>query len=120
MKTYDYWMEASENAKYWADKEKELRIKICDKLLEGKAVGTHNLKEGKYKIKVVKKIIHSLDSDFLGAIWDELSEEEQASIKMSPKLLLKEYNGLEDHSTLDQVITVKPAMPTLSIEYVES
>ena len=119
MKIYDDFIEAQTQLKYWKDKEAELRTKICTTVLEGKSVGTHNITKGKYKLKAVKKISYVLDPEMIDALWDDLSEEEKDSIKYSPKLLLNEYKELEDHEVLDQAITIKPAMPTLTIEYVE-
>ena len=118
MKTYDDWMKAQQNAKYWENKEKELRTKICNKLLNGKSVGTHNIEKSGYKIKVVKKVTYSIDKDLLAIIWDDLSEQEQETIQYKPSLLLNKYKEIPDASDLNQAISVKPAMPTLSIEYV--
>ncbi len=117
-KKYDAYLEAKENLKFWKDKEAELRTKICEELLEGKEVGTHNFLKKGYKLKATKKVNHKIDKDMLSAIWDDLSEDEQAAIKMEPKLLIKEYKGIDDHDTLDHAITIVPAMPTLTIEYI--
>ena len=118
MKKYDAYLEAKENLKYWKDKELELRTKLCNELLEGKEVGTHDFIKNGYKLKAVKKINHKIDADILSSIWNDLSEDEQAAIKMEPKLLVREYKGVADHTTLDHAITVTPAIPTLTVEYV--
>ncbi len=119
MKLFDDHIEAQENLKYWKERELELRLKICNPLLEGKSVGTHNIKKGKYKLKACKKVNYNFDEEILDNNWDDLSDDEQDCVKFKPSLRLKEYKNLHDRKLLDEAIEVVPATPTLNIEYVE-
>lgn len=116
---YKQWIEAKAELDKWKKVESDLRIKICDHFLEGASVGTHNFTAGSFKIKAVKSINTSIDESELSFIWDDLTEEEQDCVKYKPSLVAKNYKECEDHSTLDQAIVTKPAMPSLSIEYIE-
>ena len=118
MKIYTDWINAKSKLDYWKKKEQELRIKITDPLLKGESIGTHTTIKDQFKIKTTKKVYHAIDNDILTEIWDDLSEDEQQAIKFKPELLLKEYKTI-DHETLDDCITVKPAMPSLTIEIIE-
>ena len=116
MKTYDEYIEVKSQLEYYKQREKELRIKICDKVLEGQPTGTHRLTKGIYNLKAVKKVNYKIDNDLLTEVWDDLTEEEQAAVKYTPELRLTQYKQLEDSEGIDQVITVTPAMPELTIE----
>jgi len=114
--TYKNWIEAKTSLDIWKKKEANLRTKICDELLIGKTVGTHNFTKGRYMLKAVKKISISIDEELLSFVWDDLSTEEQACVKFKPSIISKEYKNCDEHIGLDQAITTKPAMPSLSIE----
>ncbi len=119
MKLYTNWIEAKTKLDYWKAEEAKLRTKICDKILEGHGLGTQTETKGQYKIKATKKVNYSIDSEQLNFIWDDLSQEEQEAIKFTPSLMLSKYKSI-DHTSLDDCITVKPAMPTLTIEIIDN
>ncbi len=116
-RTYNNWIEAKAQLDKWKKQESDLRKKICTHFLEGQVVGTHNFTKGDYLIKAVKKITTSIDEEALSAVWDDLTEDEQECVKFKPSIVSKAYKECDEHTTLDQAITTKPAMPGLTIEY---
>jgi len=100
-------------------KEADMRIEICDKLLRRKPVGTHSFNIGNFRLKVTKKITTSIDKDLLSAIYDDFTPEEAACFKFAPSFLNGKYKELEDKTNVDAVLETKPAMPTIVIEHME-
>lgn len=98
--------------------ELDLRRQITDVLLEGRATGTHNFLMEGFKIKAVKSVSHSFDIEGLEQLMDnnELSEDELALLRVKYDLKLADYKEAAfDTSVLDDVIIVKPSLPTLTI-----
>lgn len=114
---YQNWINASEQLKYWKEKEMELRLKICDHYLEALPTGTHTFHKSGYIIKPIKKISYNINKEILNNNWDKLSDEEKACVKFTPDLLLTQYKKLDDKSKilLNKAIETKPATPSLSI-----
>lgn len=113
---YVNWINAKKNLDHFKNLEKKLRLEIVEPILEGKTKGTHNVQDGPYKIKAVKKVDTTLDAEILSFLWEDLSELEQDCIQYKPSLKGKEYAACENHELLDNCIITKPAMPTLSIK----
>ena len=103
----------------WAkENELELRNQITDVLLEGKSVGTHNFSMHGFKIKSVKGVKHSFDTELLEEMIEnkELSDEELELLRVKYDLKLSEYKEATfDTSVLDDAIIVRPSLPTLAI-----
>ena len=109
------WDQLNSDLKKLKKKEMELRLEICESLLEGKEVGTHNYKFHGLFAKAVKKNSISLLPEELELLYDDLSEDERDCISFKPMLSQSKYKQLEDSSILDECIIVKPATPTLSV-----
>lgn len=107
------WLDAKATLDAAKKEEADLRSQICLSLLEGKTEGTHNFSMFGYDLKAVKKLNYTLDANIDVAL---LTEEEQECIKFKPSLLMKNYKACVDTSILDEYISVKDGMPTLSIE----
>lgn len=98
--------------------ELDLRQRITDVLLEGRPTGTHTFFMEGFKIKVVKSVGHSFDVEGLLQLMDnnELSEDELSLLRVKYDLKLADYKEAAfDTSVLDDVIIVKPSLPTLTI-----
>ena len=98
--------------------ELSLRQAITDVLLEGRPTGTHNFLMEGFKIKIVKSVKHSFDIEGLEQLMDnnELSQDELNLLRVKYDLKLGDYKQAAfDTSVLDDVIIVKPSLPTLSI-----
>ena len=100
--------------------ERELRKKICLKLLEGKADGTHKFTYQNMMVKVAKSSTYALDQKEIARLIadEEFTEEERNAIRTKYELDLTKYKKLENSELLDNYITVKDAMPTIEIEFV--
>lgn len=99
-------------------KELELRNEICDKLLEGLPVGTHNFAKDGMKIKAVSSLNYSFDQTTLDDLIndDMLTAEELDLIRWKPELKVGDYKKAEFTENLDEALFVKPAQPTLEIK----
>lgn len=95
--------------------EMEMRIEICESLLEGKEIGTHKFQIEGLSLKATQKLAYNLDESELEFRYDDFSEEERESVKFKPSLKLKEYRALDDSSNIDECIITKPAAPTLEL-----
>ena len=96
------------------EKEAALRRALCDELLKGKQVGTHNFNVAGLKVKAVKGVSMRIDAKI---DVDELSDEEKNLIRWKPELKVGDYKKTtSDTSRLDEYVIVTPSMPTLSIE----
>lgn len=100
------------------EQEAEIRRKICDQLLDGKEVGTHKFNFGSYKVKAVKSYSYSLDQELVRDMIDngDFSDDELDAIKTKYELSISAYKKLDASDNLDDCITVKDAMPTLTVE----
>lgn len=100
------------------EQEAKIRKEICNQLLDGKEVGTHKFNFGSYKVKAVKSYSYSLDQDMIRNMIenDELTDDEMDAVRVKYELSLTNYNKLDFGSNLDDAITVKDAMPTLTVE----
>ena len=100
-------------------KEMEMRRNICDKLLEGRNVGTHNFSMEGFSMKAVKKVSYSVDQEMVAHFLeeDELNEHEVEMIRTKYELALKNFKDGADHlGVLEDAVIVKPATPSLTIE----
>lgn len=100
------------------EQELELRNQITDVLLEGKSTGTHNYVMSGFKIKCIKSVKHSFDTEGLEQLLEnnELSDDELTLLRIKYDLKLAEYKQAPfDTTVLDDVIIVRPSLPTLSI-----
>jgi len=94
--------------------ENDLRRELAEGILQGRT-GTYHFKVDDLKISAVGKISTNVDSAALNAIWKNLTIEEKDSIKFKPEIISKKYKELPADSKLSQVVTTKPAMPSLKV-----
>lgn len=114
------YMEVKTEFQRLKDKELELRMAICDELLNGQTVGSHNFEFDDFTVKATKKINISLDLEALDENFSEFTDEEKECIKFKPTLKMKEYKlakDMEEVDVLDDCITVKDATPTLEVDF---
>lgn len=99
--------------------EAALRREIATELLKGKASGTHKFTYGDMVVKVVRSIDYSIDQKIIKQkIADgELSDEEFDALNVKYELSLTRYKQLDLSPGLDEVITTKDAMPSISVSY---
>lgn len=98
--------------------EAELRIKVLEIAFPDSTVGTYNTFSNDYKIKGVFKNNITINTEKMNETYDSLSPAEKMCVNFKPSLKLSVYNELEpeEKELLDDCITIKPAMPTLTIE----
>lgn len=80
------------------------------------AHGTQNLTVAGVKLKIEFKQNYTINAKELAKIYNNLSEDGKQAIKYKPELSLTGYKaiGPVDKAILNQVITSKPALPTVS------
>jgi hypothetical protein len=112
------WMKLSKEAKEAKDLEAEARRDLASEL--STEIGTKRGLEGMLKWKVENGLNYNIDKLGLNALIakGELSAAELLCIKWKPELSLTEYKklGKEDRATLDSILTITPAMPTIEIK----
>jgi len=104
-----------------ATKKEELALRkaLAEQIqLETLSVGTHNIDEGHFRIKAVRKVSYSLDRAALENAWEDLPDDQKDAVDWKPTLSLKIYKILDDTSMIDEYIEVKPAMPTITIQHI--
>ena len=102
------------------DQESAIRREICDQLLEGKETGTHKFTFGNLRVKAVKSFTYSLDQELVAQMIEDgdFADDELEAIKTKYELSLTAYKKLDASDNLDDCITVKDSMPTLTVEEV--
>ena len=101
------------------DEEMALRVKIVNKLTKTDSdPGTKNIRRDGFRIKIKLGLNYTLDQVELQRLIDEdsLTEEELDCIRTKYELKLREYKAADNPETLNDVIVVKPAAPTLDVE----
>ena len=96
--------------------EMALRTRIWDYVLEGLNKGSKTKKIGGVTVTATAKLNASIDKDALKSIWADLKKEEKAAIKFDPKIVAALFGKLPENSILNQVITHKPAAPSITIK----
>ena len=110
------WKAMADKLKKLKKEESDLRRAICEEVLQGQVGVVKVVINGGVKVKATGKETQNVDSVALQAIWSDLSNAEQNSIVWKPSLVAKNYKKLPSDCILNQVITTKPAMPTLKVE----
>jgi len=113
------WQETLEQLRDLKKKELSMRLALCQELFKGQDLGSEKKDiiavVGGFRVKATYTINTSIDEDELTEIWDDLSAEEHACINFKPVLVKSELDKLPEDSQLWDVLTSKPATPTLSI-----
>jgi len=111
-----YWDELYKKLAFIKAEENALRRELADGILQGRT-GTHHFKVEDLKISAVGKTSDNVDSAALNAIWKDLTIEEKNSVRFKPEIISRLYKKLPANSRLSQVITTKPAMPSLKVSH---
>jgi len=101
--------------------EKEMRQAICSELLKGKTPGVHHSNYEYLRASATRKVTTSLDKQIVDDYKrGEFTETQEIMLTLKINLSAKEYKiaSQADKDIIDNYITVKDAMPTLSIEEV--
>lgn len=99
-------------------REMALRREIAAELGDGLDPGTHTITRDGFKIKLKLGLSYGIDQDELKFLIDEnmLTDEEMDLLRIKYDLRLADYKKADINTdTLDDVIIVKPAAPTLDI-----
>src|SRR5574343_452038 len=113
------WQETLEQLRDLKKKELSMRMALCQEMFKGQDLGSEKKDiiavVGGFRVKATYTINTSIDEDALTEIWDDLSAEEHACVNFKPVLVKSELDKLPEDSQLWDVLTSKPATPTLSI-----
>lgn len=110
------WVTSKEKLDAAKAKEVELRLLICEQILDGKIKGSFKSTIEGYVLTATAKLNNKVDADLLKTIWEELSPEEKRCIKFKPNLIAKEYNKLKGTYELFRAVDSKPGTPSLAIK----
>lgn len=119
--------QAAKQAKFYAERDKELRGMIYGMAFAGLEDGkTHNQPLGKgYILKGKRDIRYKVDANLADAALDELTAlgnegpfVAERIIKWTPELSVSEYKKLTpaQKAIIDKVVTTTPGLPTLEIK----
>jgi len=112
-------MDLKKQASELALAEKEMRQAICTELLKGKTPGVHHSNYEYLRASATRKVTTSLDKQIVDDYKrGEFTETQEVMLNLKISLAAKEYKSAsqEDKDVIDNYITVKDAMPTLSVE----
>ena len=113
------YMDLKKQASELALAEKEMRQAICTELLKGKTPGVHYSNYEYLRASATRKVTTSLDKQIVDDYKrGEFTETQEVMLNLKISLAAKEYKSAsqEDKDVIDNYITVKDAMPTLSVE----
>ena len=101
-------------------KELKARKEICDELFKGRqGVFTEKLTLEQYVIKASSKVTLSIDADLLESMYDDFTDDERACFVYKPNLVASALKKIPSDSKVFDVITEKPATPSLEIKVVD-
>jgi len=115
---FEEYLHAKEQLAFWKKKELAHRLEILEEIFEEGALGTVNAYHEGYDVKGTFKNTLSLNAKALEEVSSSLTQAEKMCLVYKPSINLSEYNDLEpeQRELLDECITVKPALPTLTIK----
>ena len=114
--TIKAYIDVAEQLKYYKKLEAEMRIQILDELFPSANEGTLTASVEDFIVKGTFKNSASVDKKKLDSMLDSLTDSEYDCFNFKPTLLLSNYKRLDDQSRINECITFKPAMPTISIK----
>ena len=99
-------------------KENELRIKIIEQFFPNAGEGTHTELFKEWEIRGGIRYNYKIDEAALADVEHLLTDSEKSCIKRKPELALGVYRKLDDdeRKNVDEFVTIKPGLPTLSID----
>ena len=114
------WEYTANELKLLRKKEADMRRVLVDELLKHS-----DTQEGRDVTEFVQfnavvniKVNRNVDDAALTSIINDLSDDERASIVYKPSLDMRRYRKLPDSSILHSVVTAKPGMPTLKLDWI--
>lgn len=115
------WNAVQQSLKEIKKTELELRKRLLKELFPENVTGTIYTNVGDKRVKANFGLSYKVEEDALNIIGPELTDAAANCIKWKPSLIMKEYKALsdEDRDLLDECITCKPALPSVSIEDAE-
>ena len=117
MNKFLQWKEMSDSLSAIKADEAALRRELCAELLGDKQGNfKETLEEQGLRVVATSKTSTSLDERVLQQLMGGLSDAEKSCVKYKPSLIAAMYKVLPEGSILHEAVTVKPAMPTLSVE----
>ena len=114
--TVKEWILAKEKLDRAKAREAELRIELCNFILQGQPKGSKKATIGKFNLTATAKLNQKVLKDELKSIWVDLNPNQRKCFKFDPKTVTKEINKLEPDSIVFKAIEEKPGMPALSIK----
>lgn len=115
-KDVEAWIIAKANLNTAKKQESELRLSICEEILDGKVKGSKKSTIGRFILTATAKLNEKVDEDLLDTIWEDLADEEKECIEYKPSIKAKEFHKLKDSMLLHRAIDSKPGMPALAIK----
>ena len=106
----------AEQVKLLKKKEVEMRRYICDQLLDGRNIGTHNFSMEGFAIKAKKAVAYKFDQEVVQHLIeeDELNDYEREMIRTKYEVALANFKkGADELESLEDAVIVTPSMPTL-------
>ncbi len=109
------YMDAKAKLDRYKKLENELRLELISQYFPTASEGTHNVMVDNLKIKGRFGFNYNINEK---AFWEntyKLTTAELEAVKLKPTLSISAYKKLEEHSNLDEILTVTPAMPSIEI-----
>lgn len=115
------WLEAKDAEKTAQEKRRKIEDEILSLIgLPDAFDGTENFSSGNYKIKLVGRLNHKIDSDRLQEIAAEngLTDHLSSLFRWKPEINARSWKSADDSITrpLLDAITTTPGRPSFSIE----
>ncbi len=104
------------------EEEMTLRLAILEDIFPNSSAGTFNEDFGPFKVKGVFKNTISIDSEGWLDYEDQMTDAERCCVKLKPSIILANYKKLELHEAtglLDDIVTTKPATPSIFVSVEE-
>ncbi len=111
--TVEAWHKTAVLLKALKLQEAEMRVEICEHLLEDREVGTHTFAYDDFDLKAVKKVSMSLLQDELTDLISQFSDEERECISYTPKL----SNTLYTTCLISFTVSVTTRSPLMAFRF---
>lgn len=115
------WNKLSTALKRVKAQEMNLRKELCaeiiadQKMVNGRVTAKRNNDDFE-SITAIQALSYSIDKAALNSLWDTFSEVEQSVVKNEPKLDLRAYKKLPEHSTFHEAVVTRIGAPTLAVK----
>lgn len=109
------WLALKEQINALNEKERAIRMKICEMVLDGKTEGSKTKVVDDVKLSATAILTYSVDRGELDIYQDELTDDDRAALDYKPVIKKRQYRTLPDDSRLRQCVTITPGMPQLKV-----